>query len=89
MWEAFGNPDEPVNMIPGGQYNSAGGKPPEVTWRDAFKFKKRDYFSTKFAKVPCARDALMVGLGAGGAVGGVRFIATGKPVEPCTGSTRH
>lgn len=76
MWEAFGNPSEPVNELPGGTYNSAGGKPRELTWKAAFDFKigevKRIY------KVPCARDAFLVGIGGGAAVGGVTAIIRGK-----------
>jgi cytochrome c oxidase assembly protein subunit 20 len=76
MWEAFGNPAEPVNEMPGGTYNSAGGKPKEVTWKDAFSWKWGDM--KRFYKVPCARDALLVGLGGGAAVGGVTAIIGGE-----------
>jgi cytochrome c oxidase assembly protein subunit 20 len=76
MWEAFGNPAEPVNEIPGGTYNSAGGKPKEVTWKDAFNWKLSD--AQRFYRVPCARDALLVGGGGGAAVGGLTAIVGGK-----------
>ncbi|KAJ9609358.1 hypothetical protein H2200_005685 [Cladophialophora chaetospira] len=74
MWEVLGNPAEPANTLPGGTYNSAGGKPAELTWRDAFSFKQQGY---AWYQAPCARDSLLVGMGAGGAVGGVRFILKG------------
>ena len=78
LWEAFGNPDEPVNTMPGGMVNSAGGRPAEVTWRDAF----RNPFATKdgrrFYQVPCAKDSLLVGIGGGASIGGVRFILKGQ-----------
>jgi cytochrome c oxidase assembly protein subunit 20 len=77
LWDAFGNPEEPVNTMPGGMVNSAGGRPAEVTWRDAF----RNPFATKdgrrFYEIPCAKDSLLVGISAGGAVGGLRFILKG------------
>ena len=78
LWDAFGNPDEPINEMPGGMVNTAGGRPKEVTWRDAFRnpFKKPD--GRVFYQVPCARDALIVGIMAGGGVGGVRFILKGE-----------
>jgi cytochrome c oxidase assembly protein subunit 20 len=76
MWEAFGNPTEPVNEIPGGTYNSAGGKPKEITWKDAFNWKLSD--AQRFYRVPCARDALLVGGGGGAAVGGLTAIVGGK-----------
>ena len=80
MWDAFGNPDEPINTMPGGKFNSAGGRPPEVTWRDAFIFTRKDadnLFSGNFAKFPCARDSLLVGMGGGAAFGGLNFIVSG------------
>jgi cytochrome c oxidase assembly protein subunit 20 len=76
MWEAFGNPKEPVNEMPGGTYNSAGGKPKEVTWKAAFDWKMSD--AKRFYKVPCARDSLLVGVGGGAAVGGVTAIVGGR-----------
>ncbi|KAK5939654.1 hypothetical protein PMZ80_008033 [Knufia obscura] len=79
MWKAFGNPEGgPVNEMPGGTFNTAGGKPKEPTWRDAFNY---DVFNNPnkpaFYQSACARDSLLVGIGAGGAVGGLRFIIRG------------
>src|ERR1044072_1623313 len=59
LWKALENPSGgPVNEMPGGTYNTAGGKPKEPTWRDAFRF---DQFSSKhnpnrpwFFQQPCA-----------------------------------
>lgn len=76
MWEALGSPAEPINSMPGGTYNSAGGKPKEVTWRDAFNFS----FEGKgpaFYQTACGRDGLLVGIATGGVVGGLRFILKG------------
>ncbi len=78
LWDAFGNPEEPVNTIPGGTYNSAGGRPKEVTWRDALKFSEFNKEGRPwFYQTSCARDSLLVGMGAGGTIGGLRFILKG------------
>ncbi|EXJ93730.1 hypothetical protein A1O1_02123 [Capronia coronata CBS 617.96] len=76
MWDALGNPEEPVNTMPGGTYNSAGGKPVEVSWKDAFSFSY-DGKGPAWYQTPCARDSLLVGIASGGAVGGLRFVLRG------------
>lgn len=81
LWDEFGNPEEPVNLMPGGTYNSAGGKPKEPTMSDAVKsVSLKDV--TSFYKAPCARDSLLVGIGTGFGVGGVRAVLGGKQF-PC------
>ncbi len=77
MWEAFHDPNNPVNEMPGGTYNTAGGKPKEVTWRDAFSFEKMDPKKPLPYQTSCGKNALLVGMGAGGAAGGLRFIVKG------------
>jgi Protein of unknown function (DUF3767) len=86
MWEAFGNPAEPVNEMPGGTYNSAGGKPKDITWKAIFDWKLSD--AKRFYRVPCARDALLVGVGGGAAVGGVTAIIGGETASTLRSSTR-
>ena len=84
MWEAFGNPDQPANSMPGGTYNSAGGKPKEVGWTDALSFEV--FNSDKrppFWKTGCARDSILVGMGSGAGVGGLHFILRGKTLALC------
>lgn len=76
LWDAFGNPDEPVNTLPGGTYNSAGGKPAQVSWKDAFSFSYNSK-GPSWYQTPCARDSLLVGIGSGGAIGGISFILKG------------
>lgn len=64
--------------MPGGTYNSAGGRPREVTWRDALSFESfNNPNSPVWYKQPCARDALLVGIASGGGIGGVGFILRG------------
>lgn len=79
MWKALSNPEGgPVNEMPGGTYNTAGGKPREQSWRDAFRW---DVFNNSnrpsFYQTTCARDSLLLGIAGGGAVGGVGFIIRG------------
>ncbi|KAK2878135.1 hypothetical protein FQN49_001110 [Arthroderma sp. PD_2] len=76
LWEELGNPNEPVNLMPGGTYNSAGGKPKEVTFMDSLSSLSLDKFTSVY-KAPCARDSLLVGIGTGFGVGGIRAILGG------------
>ncbi|PLB53092.1 cytochrome oxidase biogenesis protein, Cox20 subunit [Aspergillus steynii IBT 23096] len=72
LWDAFGNPEEPVNMLPGP--GSKGGK--DVTVTDAMKSMSLKE-ATSFYKAPCARDSLLLGIGAGFGIGGVRGVLGG------------
>jgi cytochrome c oxidase assembly protein subunit 20 len=76
LWDAFGNPEEPINLMAGGKYN-ASGKQNEATITDAFKSLSAKDITT-FYKAPCARDSLMIGMGAGFGIGGVRGVLGGK-----------
>jgi cytochrome c oxidase assembly protein subunit 20 len=79
MWKAL-QTEEPVNTMPGGMVNTAGGRPKEVSWRDAFNFGEGSFLGdlSKIPKTPCARDSLLVGIAAGGGLGGTSFVLTGK-----------
>ena len=81
MWDAFHDPNNPVNEMPGGTYNTAGGKGKDVTWRDAFDVNMLDPKMPAFYQTGCGRDSLLVGIGAGGAVGGLSFILRGEPLN--------
>lgn len=80
LWRELGNPaGGRVNEMPGGTYNSAGGKPREPTWRDAFRFSEFTRTDRpRWYQTSCARDSLLVGMGVGGVVGGMGFILRGK-----------
>ena len=85
LWEEFGNPEEPINLMPGGTYNSAGGKPREPTYWDAVKSvfagdpnNPNSVSLTQVHKAPCARDALLVGIGVGFGTGGLSAVLGGK-----------
>ncbi|PGH18661.1 hypothetical protein AJ80_04409 [Polytolypa hystricis UAMH7299] len=79
LWEEFGNPEEPVNLMPGAAYNSAGGKPKEVTLKDTITSMSIGEIAG-FYKVPCARESLLVGIGTGFGVGSIRVILGGLRV---------
>lgn len=77
LWDAFG--DSNVNEMPGGMVNTAGGRPKEVTWKDAFNFSLlTNKTGPAFYQTGCARDSLLVGIGTGGALGGLHFILRGN-----------
>ncbi|KAJ9291612.1 hypothetical protein DTO021C3_969 [Paecilomyces variotii] len=75
LWEAFGNPEEPINMAPGA-YSNAGGKAKDISVADTVKSISLSEISS-FYKTPCSRDSLLIGLGAGFGVGGLRGIVGG------------
>ncbi|KAL4879668.1 hypothetical protein BJY04DRAFT_193350 [Aspergillus karnatakaensis] len=72
LWEAFGNPEEPVNMLP----TASGKKPNDVSVTEAMKSMSLSNAGS-FYKTPCARDSLLLGIGAGFGVGGVRGVLGG------------
>ncbi|KAG5297339.1 DUF3767 superfamily domain-containing protein [Histoplasma ohiense] len=75
LWEEFGNPEKPINLIPGA-YDSAGGKPKDVSFTDAFKGMSLDGLLS-FYKIPCARDSLLVGIGTGFGAGSLKAVLGG------------
>nr|POE48650.1 cytochrome c oxidase protein 20, mitochondrial [Quercus suber] len=72
-------PPENANMLAGGTQHTAGGQIPEVSITNAFDggLKWSDF--TDLPKKPCVRDSLLMGIGAGFAMGGLRVIFRGKP----------
>ncbi|ODM19062.1 hypothetical protein SI65_05679 [Aspergillus cristatus] len=73
LWDAFGNPEDQANVLPGAVSNS---KKEDATITEAMKSLSAKDLTT-FYKMPCARDALMLGIGAAFAVGGIRAILGG------------
>jgi cytochrome c oxidase assembly protein subunit 20 len=80
LWDVFGNPEEPINLFSERTHNTAGGKSKDITLTDVIKSMSLQDFSS-FHKAPCARDSLLLGLGAGFGVGGVRGILGGIYLE--------
>ncbi|KAL4810078.1 hypothetical protein BDV18DRAFT_130253 [Aspergillus unguis] len=72
LWEAFGNPEEPVNMLPSANSKKAN----DVSVTEAMKSMSMSN-ATSFYKAPCARDSLMLGMAAGFGIGGVRGVLGG------------
>ncbi|KAL4871008.1 hypothetical protein BDV12DRAFT_194920 [Aspergillus spectabilis] len=73
LWDAFGNPEEPVNVLP----TASGKKTNGVSVTEAMKSMSLNK-ATSFYKTPCARDSLLLGIGAGFGVGGVRGVLGGR-----------
>ena len=66
-------PPENANAFPGADLNTAGGRVKEANVTDALRAIKLEDFR-ELHKKPCVRDALLPGIGAGFAVGGMRAI---------------
>ncbi|PLB37325.1 uncharacterized protein BDW47DRAFT_107300 [Aspergillus candidus] len=76
LWDAFGSPEERANALPGQSGPTATPPPKDLTVSDAMKSLSLENASS-FYKMPCARDSLMLGIGAGFGVGGVRGVLGG------------
>lgn len=68
-------PPQNANMMPGGTENTAGGQTKEIGLGDAIESIKMEDF-TVIHKKPCVRDALMVGIGSGFGVGGLKALVS-------------
>jgi cytochrome c oxidase assembly protein subunit 20 len=80
LWEAFGNPEESANVLPNTGYNGAKKDANDVSVTEAVKSVSLKEV-TSFYKAPCARDSLLLGIGAGFGIGGLRGVLGGK-LEP-------
>jgi cytochrome c oxidase assembly protein subunit 20 len=77
LWDVFGNPEEPINLFSEKTHNTADGRSKDITLTDVIKSMSLQDLSS-FHKAPCARDSLLLGLGAGFGVGGVRGVLGGR-----------
>ncbi|KAI9690076.1 MAG: hypothetical protein M1820_010040 [Bogoriella megaspora] len=75
-------PSQSANIMPGGTQNTAGGQVKQASAVEAFKTIRLDDFK-EFHKKPCVRDAMMTGIVAGFAVGGVRALL-GASIVKCS-----
>ncbi|GMF71312.1 unnamed protein product [Aspergillus oryzae] len=76
LWDAFGNPEESANVLATGAGPSGRGSK-DATVTEAMKsMSLKDV--TSFYKAPCARDSLLLGIGAGFGIGGIRGVLGGK-----------
>lgn len=67
---------ENANALLGGAINTAGGKVRELTIMEALNTIQLQDFKDVYKK-PCAREALLAGIGAGFGIGGLRGIMGG------------
>lgn len=67
---------ENANELPGGSMNTAGGQARNANVLDALRSVRLRDFKEVHRK-PCVRDALLPGIGAGFAMGGIRAIMGG------------
>ncbi|KAB8203534.1 hypothetical protein F9C07_1309 [Aspergillus flavus] len=75
LWDAFGNPEESANVLATGAGPSGRGSK-DATVTEAMKsMSLKDV--TSFYKAPCARDSLLLGIGAGFGIGGIRGVLGG------------
>ncbi|KAJ5390125.1 uncharacterized protein N7496_001193 [Penicillium cataractarum] len=76
LWDAFGNPEEPVNALANASYKPRGKDPKDVSYSDVVGTVSMSEISS-FYKAPCARESLLTGIGAGFGIGGVRAVFGG------------
>lgn len=77
LWEAFGNPEESANVLSSTGYNGVKKDANDVSVTEAVKSMSLKEV-TSFYKAPCARDSLLLGIGAGFGIGGLRGVLGGK-----------
>lgn len=82
LWEEFGHPKEPVNLIPGTVQNSTSEskKSNGVSLKDVAPQFSFQNFKNVY-KAPCARDSLMIGIAGGFGVGGIKAIFGGRSIK--------
>ncbi|GAQ04501.1 hypothetical protein ALT_1822 [Aspergillus lentulus] len=76
LWEAFGNPEESANVLSSTGYNGVKKDANDVSVTEAVKSMSLKEV-TSFYKAPCARDSLLLGIGAGFGIGGLRGVLGG------------
>lgn len=76
LWEAFGNPEDRVNVLADASYKPRGKDPKDVSYSDVVGNLSVSEISS-FYKAPCARESLLTGIGAGFGIGGVRAVFGG------------
>lgn len=76
LWDAFGNPEEPVNALANATYKPRGNESKDVSYSEVVGNVSLSEISS-FYKAPCARESLLTGIGAGFGIGGVRAVFGG------------
>jgi cytochrome c oxidase assembly protein subunit 20 len=74
VYEVFNNPSPSANDLPAGYgQNTAGSRKPIPTLTEAVKTVRVEDLKMVY-QYPCARESLLMGIGAGFGVGGVRAL---------------
>lgn len=76
LWDAFGSPEDRVNVLADATYKPRGKDPKDVSYSEVIGNLSVSEMSS-FYKAPCARESLMTGIGAGFGIGGVRAVFGG------------
>ena len=76
LWDAFGNPEEPVNALAKATYKPRGKDPKDVSYSEIIGTFPVSEMTT-LHKRPCARESLLTGIGVGFGVGGLRGVLKG------------
>lgn len=78
LWDAFGSPEEPANVLPEAKYANAAELKRKHDQQNSFQeilASGNGIGDLKTVhKTPCARDAFMLGIASGFGIGGVRGI---------------
>jgi cytochrome c oxidase assembly protein subunit 20 len=82
IYEVFHSPPSNANALPEGSgQNTAGGRQQAPALTDAVKTVKLEDFK-KVHMYPCVRESLLVGIGSGFGIGGIRALWGGRfPIE--------
>ncbi|KAL4908059.1 hypothetical protein BDW74DRAFT_115371 [Aspergillus multicolor] len=73
LWDAFGNPEDQVNMLPTAHGKNAHDNSLTEAWK-TFDLNKN---ASTFYKTSCGRSSLLYGIGAAFGIGGVRGVLGG------------
>lgn len=77
------SPPANANTMAGGTQHTAGGAVPEVSISAAFNGALKTSDFTDLPKKPCVRDSLLMGMGAGFALGGLRLVFRAPISKAC------
>lgn len=76
LWDAFGDPEERVNVLANASYKPPGKNLKDVSYSEVIGEISISELSSVY-KYPCGRESLLTGIGAGFGIGGVRAVIGG------------
>lgn len=77
LWHEFGNPEKPVNLIPGGTTRPTAAEAQRNTEKSLSAEPLSVEGLKNVHKTPCARDSLLVGIAGGLGVGSIKAMVGG------------